>query len=168
MGLRTEDAVRDGYAPSDGTAFVNGARQILGFDKVEAGVRQGTGQITTFNHLGFTGVIDKPDGWYLPDDYSKVAIVLETKAEKEDVANEKWVKELQKNMNIVSAKYNKVIGILYNGKNVRVFKNEEEMTYAFPITRCSASHETSALTTRSAESTACSQIRSCSGKSGSS
>ena len=164
MGLRTEDAVRDGYAPSDGTAFVNGARQILGFDKVEAGVRQGTGQITTFNQLGFTGVIDKPDGWYLPDDYSKVAIVLETKAEKEDVANEKWVKELQKNMNIVSAKYNKVIGILYNGKNVRVFKNEEEMTYAFPITRCSAS----ALTTRSAESTACSQIRSCSGKSGSS
>ena len=159
MGLRTEDAVRDGYAPSDGTAFVNGARQILGFDKVEAGVRQGTGQITTFNQLGFTGVIDKPDGWYLPD---------ETKAEKEDVANEKWVKELQKNMNIVSAKYNKVIGILYNGKNVRVFKNEEEMTYAFPITRCSASHETSALTTRSAESTACSQIRSCSGKSGSS
>lgn len=132
MGLRTEDAVRDGYAPSDGTAFVNGARQILGFDKVEAGVRQGTGQITTFNQLGFTGVIDKPDGWYLPDDYSKVAIVLETKAEKEDVANEKWVKELQKNMNIVSAKYNKVIGILYNGKNVRVFKNEEELTDAAP------------------------------------
>lgn len=132
MGLRTEDAVRDGYAPSDGTAFVNGARQILGFDKVEVGVRQGTGQITTFNQLGFTGVIDKPDGWYLPDDYSKVAIVLETKAEKEDVANEKWVKELQKNMNIVSAKYNKVIGILYNGKNVRVFKNEEELTDTAP------------------------------------
>lgn len=132
MGLRSEDAVRDGYAPSDGTAFVNGARQILGFDKVEAGVRQGTGQITTFNQLGFTGVIDKPDGWYLPDDYSKVAIVLETKAEKEDVANEKWVKELQKNMNIVSAKYNKVIGILYNGKNVRVFKNEEELTDTAP------------------------------------
>ena len=52
---RTEDEVRDS------------AKIQLGFDKVEDNVKQGTGQITTFNQLGFKGVIDKPDGWYLPD-----------------------------------------------------------------------------------------------------
>lgn len=53
---RTEDEVRDS------------AKILLGFDKVEANVKQGTGQITTFNQLGFKGIIDKPDGWYFPDD----------------------------------------------------------------------------------------------------
>lgn len=56
MNYRTEDEVRDS------------AKLILGFDKTEPKVKQGTGQITTFNQLGFKGVIDKPDGWYLPDD----------------------------------------------------------------------------------------------------
>lgn len=39
--VRTEDIVRDQ------------AKLILGFDKIEEGVNQGTGQITTFNSLGF-------------------------------------------------------------------------------------------------------------------
>lgn len=56
MNYRTEDEVRDS------------AKLILGFDKTEPKVKQGTGQITTFNQLGFKGIIDKPDGWYLPDD----------------------------------------------------------------------------------------------------
>lgn len=60
---RTEDEVRDS------------AKIQLGFDKIEANVKQGTGQITTFNQLGFKGVIDKPDGWYLPDDCSIPAII---------------------------------------------------------------------------------------------
>ena len=38
---RTEDEVRDS------------AKIQLGFDKVEDNVKQGTGQITTFNQLGF-------------------------------------------------------------------------------------------------------------------
>ena len=63
----TEDAVRDK------------ARDILGF-KDKDGVRSGVGQITTFNQLGFPGVSDKPDGWYLPDNHADTAIVLETKA----------------------------------------------------------------------------------------
>lgn len=63
----TEDAVRDK------------ARDILGF-KDKDGVRSGVGQITTFNQLGFPGVSDKPDGWYLPDNHVDTAIVLETKA----------------------------------------------------------------------------------------
>lgn len=44
---RTEDEVRDS------------AKIQLGFDKIEANVKQGTGQITTFNQLGFKGVIIK-------------------------------------------------------------------------------------------------------------
>lgn len=38
-GMRTEDEVRDS------------AKLVLGFDKTEDGVQQGTGQITTFNQL---------------------------------------------------------------------------------------------------------------------
>ena len=71
---RTEDQVRDS------------AKIILGFDKEETKIQQGTGQITTFNQLGFKGVNDKPDGWYLPDDHNTPAIILETKSEAEDIS----------------------------------------------------------------------------------
>lgn len=74
---RTEDEIRDE------------AKSILGFDKKESKIQQGTGQITTFNQLGFKGVIDKPDGWYLPDDCSMPAIILETKSEQEDISLQK-------------------------------------------------------------------------------
>lgn len=112
---RTEDEVRDS------------AKIQLGFDKVEANVKQGTGQITTFNQLGFKGVIDKPDGWYLPDDCTLPAIVLETKSEQEDISLQKWVNELIKNTNIVKKKYKNVCGILYNGIDIRVFRNDIEL-----------------------------------------
>ena len=72
--VRTEDEVRDS------------ARVALGFDKTEPNIRQGTGQITTFNQLGFKGFNDKPDGWYLPDDTNTPAIILETKSEAEDMS----------------------------------------------------------------------------------
>ena len=65
----TEDEVRDK------------ARGILNFEN-KKGVRSGVGQLTTFNQLGFDGVADKPDGWYLPDNKAETAIVLETKASK--------------------------------------------------------------------------------------
>ena len=114
--MRTEDQVRDE------------AKIILGFNDGEENVQQGTGQITTFNQLGFSGNNNKPDGWYLPADKSEVAIVLETKSEKEELTKERWVKELQKNIAVVRTKYSKVVGILYNGSDIRVFKNEEEIT----------------------------------------
>lgn len=98
--FRTEDEVRDS------------AKLILGFDKTEDGVQQGTGQITTFNQLGFRGCNDEPDGWYLPDDASKPAIILETKSEAEGVSKEKHVKELFKNIDVVAKKYSKTIGSL--------------------------------------------------------
>lgn len=116
MAYRTEDEVRDD------------SKIILGFNKKENGIQQGTGQITTFNQLGFKGVNDKPDGWYFPDDVSKPAIVLETKSEIEDISKEKWVKELFKNIDIVATKYPKIIGILYNGTDIRVFKNKIELS----------------------------------------
>ncbi len=111
---RTEDQVRDS------------AKLILGFDANEAKIQQGTGQITTFNQLGFKGVNDKPDGWYLPEDHNMPAIILETKSEVEDISLQKWVDELFKNCNIVATKYKQVVGILYNGVDIRVFKNNIE------------------------------------------
>ena len=65
------------------------SKKILGFDDNEVGVTQGTGQIKTFNQLGFKGEgkDKKPDGWYLPDDKTKVAIIFEAKSTKENVYN---------------------------------------------------------------------------------
>lgn len=97
--MRSEDKVRDE------------ARHILGFHDDEKAVSD-TGQITTFNQLGFPGVIDKPDGWYLPYNTGEVAIILETKAEENDLDNQKWVDELDKNVDIAMMKYRHVIGIL--------------------------------------------------------
>lgn len=118
IALRTEDEVRDE------------AKITLGFNEKESNIRQGTGQITTFNQLGFKGITDKPDGWYLPDDKTAVAIILETKSESEDISLKKWEEELAKNVNIVLGQYKKVVGILYNGQDIRVFKNNVETTAA--------------------------------------
>lgn len=114
IAFRTEDEVRDS------------AKIILGFDVKESKIKQGTGQITTFNQLGFKGINDKPDGWYLPDDHSIPSIILETKSEAEDISLQKWVDELIKNCNVVATKYKRVVGILYNGIDIRVFKNNVE------------------------------------------
>lgn len=115
MNYRTEDEVR------------NEAMNILGFNLSEDGIQQGCGQITTFNQLGFKGNNYKPDGWYLPDEASSVAIILETKSESEDIAKQSWVDELLKNIDVINSKYTKTIGILYNGKDIRIFKNKIEL-----------------------------------------
>lgn len=112
---RTEDEVRDD------------AKIILGFEKEEKNVRQGTGQITTFNQLGFKGDNRKPDGWYLPNNKALPAIILETKSENESIYAQKWVDELLRNCKIVSTQYSHIIGILYNGEDIRVFKDEKEV-----------------------------------------
>ena len=52
---------------------------------------------------------------------------METKSEAEDISLQKWVDELVKNCNIVLKKYKDVIGILYNGIEIRVFKNNSEL-----------------------------------------
>lgn len=106
----TEDVVRDN------------AGKILGFVN-EKGIQSGVGQLTTFNQLGFRGVNDKPDGWYLSDNFEDTAIILETKNSEQVLQN--YLYELEKNCNIVLTKYKKVVGILYNGYEVIVTKNNE-------------------------------------------
>lgn len=113
--MRTEDQVRDE------------AKIILGFNVEEKNIQQGTGQITTFNQLGFKGINDKPDGWYLPKNLSDVAIILETKSEDKDLSKAIFENELLKNIDIISTKYKKIVGILYNGKDVVVYKNKEKL-----------------------------------------
>lgn len=109
----TEDAVRDA------------ARDIL--ELVDSNVaRAGVGQLTTFNQLGFPGISDKPDGWYLPKNKADVALVLETKATR-IALGQAQVDEVLKNVRIVQTQYEKVVGVLYNGEDVRVFKGEEEV-----------------------------------------
>lgn len=122
----TEDEVRDGY--TDGDGFHSGAKQILEFDKAEKKVRQGTGQLTTFKQLGFTGKGSnhKPDGWYLPEDCTKVAIILEAKSSDKNISSKAIINELIDNVKITNTKYSKVIGIIYNGNEAKVFLNGKE------------------------------------------
>lgn len=113
--MRTEDQVRDD------------AKLILQFDKQENDVQQGTGQVTTFNQLGFKGIDKnkKPDGWYLPKNVNDVAIILETKSENQNINKQNFIEDLLDYIKIVQSKYSKVIGILYNGSDVIVYKNHE-------------------------------------------
>lgn len=110
MLFKSEDEVRDE------------AKKVLGFDDGQINVKQGIGQITTFNQLGFVGIKDKPDGWYLPEDLYKVAIILEIKSTKINISSNKFQEELLKNLNILTTKYSHIIGIMYNGLETRVFK----------------------------------------------
>lgn len=114
MAMMTEDEVRDS------------AKIILGLDKAEDGVLQGTGQITTFNQLGITGEgrDKKPDGWYLPQDKGAIAIILETKNSEENLGKKAHMDELLRNCRIVlDAGWKNVVGILYNGKETKGYIN---------------------------------------------
>ena len=104
------------------------ADAVLGLSALDGkdGARSGTGQITTFNQLGFQGVQDKPDGWYLPSNRNDVALVLEAKASTIPL-DRPQAEELLKNIRIVNEQYHKTVGLLYNGDNLRVFKNLEEV-----------------------------------------
>lgn len=104
----------------------NSADRILGFGNDDEAL-SGTGQVTTFNQLGFKGVMDKPDGWYLPKDTGRPAIILETKAEDVNIDSRACVAELTKNVDIAMRRYGNVIGILYNGRAVRCFENKSEV-----------------------------------------
>lgn len=113
MPLFTEDEVRK---------YVD---ERLGLHST-AEVRAGTGQITTFNQLGIEGVADKPDGWYLPYDKTKPALILECKAQNIDIGTKKCVEEVKKNCRIVmDAGWNRVFGLLTNGKKSLGFMNNE-------------------------------------------
>lgn len=114
MSCLTEDEVRD---------LAKNTLHLANEKYVKAGV----GQLTSFNQLGFKGVQDKPDGWYLPKNTNDVAIILETKNSNIDISKQNWINELIKNIKITLTKYKKVIGILYNGEDVIVYKNLEQI-----------------------------------------
>lgn len=105
-----------------------GAKHILGLDRNESNVKQGTGQLTTFKQLGFSGSGSnhKPDGWFLPKDTSKVALILETKSSDKDINCTEYIDELLFNVRFVRKAYNRVVGILYNGCDAKIFLNEDE------------------------------------------
>lgn len=99
---------------------------LLGFNEKEHGIQQGTGQTTKFNKLGFAGVLDAPDGWYIPENKNAVAIILEAKKSDMDIDTAKCVDEIKKNCKIlIEAGYKKVVGILHNGYKARGFYNNE-------------------------------------------
>ena len=132
MARLTEDEVRNSAGGVLGFTIIGEHGEMINVenDKVISGV----GQLTTFNQLGkklkideFKGVKDKPDGWFFSLDNSTPAIILETKSSDEDVRLQKWVDELEKNIKIVSKKYSKVIGILWNGIEQRVFLGDDEI-----------------------------------------
>lgn len=117
MTYKTEDQVRDE------------AKRILKFDDDDNTAKQGTGQITTFKQLGFKiGTKDKPDGWYLPNKTNEVAIVLSTKAENIDIEKDELKNDIEKYTKTLQSKYNKIVGIIYNGVSARIFLNGEERT----------------------------------------
>ena len=102
------------------------AGYILGFKEKIKNVKAGVGQLTTFNQLGFKGVNDKPDGWYLPDNTNDPAIILEAKSSLVEL-KDKQVEEIKKNCTIALTKYKNVIGILYNGFDIKVYRNNNEI-----------------------------------------
>lgn len=111
--MRTEDQVRDD------------ANKILGLKDTETALA-GVGQLTSFAKLGFKGdgANYRPDGWYLPNETNFPAIILEVKKEDCDL-KQAQIDEVLKNCRVAHAKYKNVVGILYNGVDILVYKNGE-------------------------------------------
>ena len=109
------------------------AKEKLGFYDSDKAVSD-TGQLTTFNNLAntlkidnFKGIIDKPDGWYLPYNRNETAIILEAKNTDVNIDTKFCVDEIRKNISIALKHYKNVIGILYNGNETRAFLNNDPM-----------------------------------------
>lgn len=113
MQFATEDVIRDR------------ARTILGLEDSET-ARAGVGQLTTFAQLGFEGENNRPDGWYLPNEMSFPAVILETKRAGKALGDRE-VDELLRNCTIASSRYRHHIGILWNGEDIRVFRDFKEL-----------------------------------------
>ncbi len=114
-----EDVVRTKMSKQLGFAeipVVNGGTDL----------QQGVGQQTTFKMLGFDCKDSnyRPDGWYLPKDTNEIAIICEAKSSDKDITNSiECDKQIEKYIAVVKTKYKNVVGILYNGEDVNVYKN---------------------------------------------
>ncbi|WP_460997816.1 HsdM family class I SAM-dependent methyltransferase [Trueperella pyogenes] len=113
----TEDEVREN------------AGVALGFSEFDSSVaRAGVGQITTLKQLGFIGegASLKPDGWYLPVDRGLPAFVLETKAPGVMSIDAPALKaQVEKYCDVIRSRYDIVIGIVYDGEQVRAYLNSQ-------------------------------------------
>jgi uncharacterized membrane protein len=56
-----------------------------------------------------------------------VAIIFESKSSDKNLYDQKREDELLKNIDVIATKYKCIVGILYNGENIRVFKNKTEV-----------------------------------------
>lgn len=109
----TEDQVRDI------------ARAKLHLEETES-AQAGVGQLTSFNQLGFRGVKDRPDGWYLPNETYYPALILEVKGSNIKLGDRER-EELLKNIRIVQTRYKHIVGLLYNGFELEVYKDGERI-----------------------------------------
>lgn len=125
LDYKSEDVVRDE------------ARNFLHLQD-DMNAKGGVGQLTSFNSLDsfyFKGISKSPDGWYFPNDINAPAIVLETKSSDIDLNIEgkrtskqaQTLSQIENYIEIANKKYNKVIGILYNGHETIVYKNKERI-----------------------------------------
>lgn len=107
------------------------AGKVLGFEGVDQRIaKAGVGQITTFNSLGFSGEgsLLKPDGWYLPYDRGRVALVLETKARDSlPIDSPKLTEQIERYCDVVRRHYDLVIGIVFDGESTRAYFNKVQM-----------------------------------------
>lgn len=114
-----------GTLPISEDKIRNSAKVILGFEDSDK-AKSDVGQITTFNQLGFAGNNKKPDGWYLPYDFNQVAIILETKEYNPNHNFDKQdYEQIFSYVKIANQKYKQVIGILYNGAETVITKNNK-------------------------------------------
>lgn len=125
LDYKSEDVVRDE------------AKELLGF-KNDAKSKAGVGQLTSFKELDeyyFKNTKKKPDGWYFPHDTTEPAIILEAKSSRikldtQGGGNKKEneaLAQLETYIKIAQQKYKKVVGILYNGEEAVIYKNNERI-----------------------------------------
>lgn len=115
------------------------ARQTLGLKNTRNAI-SGIGQHTTFNKLDdklgklniWKGISDQPDGWYFPKKISEPALILEAK-NSDTKLGKKEKDELKKNMRIALKGYKDVIGLLYNSKDLLVFKNKGKSIFEIKL-----------------------------------
>lgn len=108
------------------------AAKILNFKNDKDHVA-GIGQLTTFKKISksidndpFANSNKEPDGWYFnKHDMMAPALLAEFKSEDKDLNNQSYVDEIQRNMKIVMDVYKNVLGLLYNGSDLKVFRNEK-------------------------------------------
>ena len=58
---------------------------------------------------------------------SRPAIILEVKSEDKDLSAKAWEEEITRNVKVARQKYAHVIGILYNGSDIRIWKDGTEI-----------------------------------------